>query len=117
MRSSNQFDKAAYYREWRKTPRGVFTDQRQSAHRRGIVWEMTFEQWLSVWGDKLPLRGRGSEQYCMARTGDKGPYAIWNVRVITGRENRGETKGRSKEGWVRWRASRDEKKRHALENA
>jgi hypothetical protein len=67
------------------TPRGKFILQRKAAKQRGIDWLMTFEEWLAVWGDMLPQRGRTG--LVMGRKGDAGPYSVENVDIITATEN------------------------------
>jgi len=67
-----------------------FHIQRCNAERRNHEWLLTFEQWWAVWeaSDHWHERGRRPDQYCMARDGDEGPYAMDNVSIITNRENR-----------------------------
>jgi hypothetical protein len=72
--------------------RRAYARHKNIAKFRGIEWDFTFEEWLEVWGDKIKERGRGSDQLCMARKGDEGPYAIWNVVIKTNRENIKEKK-------------------------
>jgi hypothetical protein len=69
-----------------------YLTQRNSAGQRGIQWAITFPEWVGVWerSGKLAERGRGS--YVMARNGDVGPYAVWNVRIITHSENSKESR-------------------------
>jgi hypothetical protein len=64
--------------------RRQFNQQKSNAKRRGIDWQLTFEEWRKIWADsgKLELRGRNSGQYCMSRPGDQGPYAVDNVRIV-----------------------------------
>jgi hypothetical protein len=71
-----------------------FYDHKYSAALRGIKFLFTFDEWLQVWIDSghLNEKGRGANAYCMARNGDKGPYKLGNVRIITNRENRAEQK-------------------------
>jgi hypothetical protein len=66
-----------------------FRSQKSSAKIRGIPFELTFEEWLQIWqdSDHLHERGRKKGQYCMARFGDIGPYAVWNVKIILHGEN------------------------------
>lgn len=64
-----------------------YCNQRHEAKRRGIEFLLTFEEWLTWWGDDLPMRGRSSSSLVMARHGDKGPYALWNIKKITTRAN------------------------------
>ena len=61
--------------------------QKHNAIRRGIEFRLTYEEWLEIWGDKLPLRGRTKGCYVMARHGDQGAYEIGNVKIIPREEN------------------------------
>lgn len=68
---------------------GAFLKQRQSAKWRGIDFRLTFAEWLSIWeaSGHLSERGRRRGQYVMARFGDRGPYAVGNVKIITQVQN------------------------------
>jgi hypothetical protein len=70
-----------------------FTTSRLNAERRGIAFELTFEQWFDIWtkSGHYSERGRKRGQYVMARFGDEGPYAVGNVEinVSKGQANRG----------------------------
>jgi len=70
--------------------------QKAAAKRRGIIFELTFEEWLEIWeaSGHFEERGRGANQYQMARHNDLGPYAIGNVMIITASQNATEVKGR-----------------------
>jgi hypothetical protein len=64
---------------------------------KGIGFQLTVKEWVDWWEAQLgpnwfQLRGRGSDQYCMARFGDKGPYALWNIKCITAHNNIAERK-------------------------
>lgn len=66
-----------------------------SQKQRGIEFHFTYEEWLGWWkhhlgDDWFTKRGRACDQYVMARFEDKGPYAPWNVKCITGDQNRKE---------------------------
>ena len=66
--------------------RGGFCSHRCT---KKVPFLFTFEEWLKVWIDSGHWRERGIRkgQYCMARFGDKGPYAVWNVKIILHSEN------------------------------
>lgn len=66
-----------------------YGNQKDSAKRRGVEWQFTFEEWMRVWIDsgKWEMRGRGKGQYCMARHGDVGPYNTSNVSIILSQKN------------------------------
>jgi hypothetical protein len=67
----------------------VFRAIRNSARRRGIDFLLSFEEWQSIWkrSRRAHKRGRHLDEYCMARFGDKGPYAVGNVRIIKHKRN------------------------------
>lgn len=68
-----------------------FHAQRRNAERRGIGWQLTFQQWLGWWGDDIVRRGRGIDDLCMQRLRDEGPYALGNIRKGIPKQN-GRTK-------------------------
>lgn len=72
---------------WAKTPRGKFSTHRCNAAKRSIPFKLTYEEWLLVWGDKLPLRGPRRGQLVMSRKDDRGPYKIGNVEIVTSSQN------------------------------
>ena len=67
----------------------AFQSQKANAKTRGIEWKLTFDEWLNMWFDsgKWKERGQGSNQYCMARKGDTGPYSLDNVEIMTNKKN------------------------------
>jgi hypothetical protein len=69
--------------------RDQYMQHRRDAKARGIGFLLSFEDWLAIWvaSGKLDLRGTKKGQYCMARYGDVGPYALGNVRVILHSQN------------------------------
>jgi hypothetical protein len=78
------------------TPRHRYVNHKATAKRRGIAFELTFEEWLKIWEDSGHFSERGvrADEYQMARHNDLGPYAIDNVKIITTRQNAAEVKGR-----------------------
>ena len=72
-----------------RLPRRRYIMQLHNAKARGIGWELTFEQWWSIWQDSGRWQERGchADNYCMCRIGDVGPYAVGNVFIATFREN------------------------------
>ena len=95
VRRSKQLtlDTAAVQRSlsWRASPRGRYLTHRQSAKRRGIVFNIQFADWFALWEPYLNLTD--GVRYCMCRTGDKGAYAVGNVRIDTARNNNLEARG------------------------
>jgi hypothetical protein len=72
----------------------AYKHQMSGAKKRGIGWEFTIADWWMVWdlSGKWLERGNRSGRYVMARFGDVGPYAVWNVRIATHEENLAEAR-------------------------
>lgn len=62
-----------------------YWQQINNAKRRGIEFNMSYEEWLYVWlsSGHFDQRGKGRNKYVMARHGDTGPYEIGNVKIVT----------------------------------
>ena len=75
-----------------RDPRGAWRDHRGDAKRRGILFLLTFEEWLGIWIESGHLHERGNcrGQYQMARFEDKGPYDKQNIKIILAEENNSE---------------------------
>jgi hypothetical protein len=58
----------------------AFNNQKSQSKERGIVWQLTFDEWLSWWGDDIANRGRGKDKLQMQRYSDTGPYALGNIK-------------------------------------
>lgn len=58
----------------------AFKSQKAGAAARGIGWELTFDEWLSFWGNDIDRRGSGRNSLQMQRFADTGPYALGNIR-------------------------------------
>jgi hypothetical protein len=70
-----------------KTAKRKYDSHRANAGKRGIPFELTFDEWLGVWGDKLDRRGNHKDELVMCRNGDRGAYAVGNVRIASPAEN------------------------------
>lgn len=72
-----------------RTLESKFRSHRSSAARRGIPFELTFDEWLEIWekSGHLAERGRRNNQYVMARARDQGSYTVGNVSIITFEQN------------------------------
>lgn len=83
-----------------------FQNQRSSAKRRKIEFNLTFEEWLNWWCESGHLHERGPrrEQYCMARYNDSGPYALGNIKCVTTNDNRieGLTGNKNRQSHAPW---------------
>lgn len=69
--------------------REAFKTQRKSAGYRALDFSITFADWWKCWQESghWEQRGRGRNNFCMARIDDKGGYSIGNVTIITNAEN------------------------------
>lgn len=74
----------ARQKKWLASDKGRYARARNNALQRGVEWLFTFDEWLAVWKDSghYAERGRGAGCYQMARKGDCGPYAKWNVAIV-----------------------------------
>jgi hypothetical protein len=66
-----------------RDPRQAFSTQRNGAKEREIEWSMTFDEWWEIWKPYYHMRGQGTNDLCMARNGDVGPYKVGNVYLTT----------------------------------
>ncbi len=83
---------------YRRNPiKRAFKAQQDASKVRSIEFLFTFEEWIDWWCQNLgpdwfKKRGRLRGKYCMARKGDTGPYASWNVKCILSEHNALERK-------------------------
>ena len=91
-----------------------YNEQRHNANDRGVPWAFVFATWWEVWerSGKWSERGRSRNAYVMARFGDVGPYAAWNVEIIELHVNARDGKLRY---WDDVRNGRSPKKRNPAE--
>lgn len=75
------------YKSISSDKKAKFKKQKKNAKARGIPWEIKLYDWCCLWDGKWEKRGRNYGQYVMARFGDKGPYSINNVEIVTNTEN------------------------------
>lgn len=82
--------------EWKEIAnlKQAYNTNKSNAKYRRVEFLFTFEEWIKIWLDSGHWNERGDRkgQYCMARFGDQGPYAVNNVRIVTVEENRKENK-------------------------
>ena len=101
-----------------KRSRKAYKLQRYDAARRGITWYFNYISWKNKWIKSGHWHERGCHkgQYVMARFGDKGPYASWNVRICTVEENYKEAKPQEFSSRTRLKMSHAQLgKRHSIE--
>jgi hypothetical protein len=89
----------------------AYQEAQYHSNERGIQFLFTFEEWVKVWKDELgphwfKKRGRYKGQFVMARFGDKGPYAVGNVKCVLVEQNHSERKanGVSTAGEKHWQS-------------
>jgi len=81
-------------KEYRKIPYNAYRSHKAQAKGRGIPFDITFEDWFTLWEPHWEGRGANSaDGLVMCRTGDKGGYTLDNVRIDTLSNN-------SIEAWV-----------------
>lgn len=68
-------------------PRKKYAQHKANAQRRGIEFDITFEEWWAIWEPRYAERGPYRGQLGMCRTRDEGAYRPGNVRLDTPRNN------------------------------
>lgn len=92
--ATNTNDKKYHQRklDWiKRNPDKVrYNSQKQKAKKRGIIWNLSFEEWSKLWQESGHYHemGRTADEYQMCRYGDTGAYEIDNVYIDTCRNNR-----------------------------
>ena len=61
--------------------------QKGMAKKRGIEWNLHYEQWIEWWGSDIEFRGRKPEDLVMGRIDATKPYQLDNLLKITHSEN------------------------------
>jgi hypothetical protein len=79
-----------------------YLDHKANSKRRGISFELSFDQWWDIWtsSGKWELMGRGAGKYCMSRVGDTGPYEVGNVYINSFEANLSEGNLGKKGCWL-----------------
>ena len=74
--------------------REIWRTAKNNAKSRGVEWRLTLDEFAKIWLDSGHWGERGCHrgQYVMARRGDKGAYAVGNVRIVTVTQNHEEYK-------------------------
>lgn len=65
----------------------AFLSQRRNAKRRGIEWNLTYQQWRKIWDDSGLLHARGRRGFVMHRLDSAGAYEIGNVEIVSAADN------------------------------
>ena len=79
----------AYRKQWEidNPKRTAYYTQKINAKKRGISFELTFEEWVDWWGEDWDRRGRCKTELVMARNGDTGAYSLDNIYKSTASDN------------------------------
>ncbi len=64
-----------------------FQANKRSAAARGIPFELSFEQWLTLWSEKIEDRGSRKGQFNLCRKNDLGGYVVGNCYVARKEHN------------------------------
>jgi hypothetical protein len=64
----------------------AYLKQKAQANFRNEVWAISFEDWVSAWGDKWAQRGMQRDNYCMSRHDRSQGWHFDNVKVCTRQE-------------------------------
>ena len=68
----------------RREKRYAWLKHRAQAKYRDEEYQLSFEEWESVWTDELFLRrGRSNTSMCLMKVDHKGPWSIDNVSIVT----------------------------------
>jgi hypothetical protein len=93
--AANRERRLAEIHAWREAnpEKHAYTTHKHHAKLRDVPFLLTFDEWCTIWREsgKFAERGHCVGQYVMARTGDKGPYAVGNVRITTVSDNHAES--------------------------
>jgi hypothetical protein len=98
----------------KRRPRARYNAHRMHAAARGVPFLLSFPEWWQLWqqpdaasGGKpfWSQRGYGPGRYCMARHGDKGPYAVGNVSIVTNEQNTAEANNRLRQPSAEYNAA------------
>jgi hypothetical protein len=66
----------------------AFAKHKAQAHFRGESYELTFEDWCSLWPDDVWIkRGRQVDDLCLTRWDFAGEWSMVNVVVCTRRDH------------------------------
>lgn len=82
--NSNRRSKMRKYNaKYKYTPVSRYNAQKQTAKRRDISFNLTFEEWWTIWKPFWNNRGREKDNLVMCRYGDTGAYSVENVYIDT----------------------------------
>jgi len=80
--------KALRQKAWWKTDYGQYKSHQRRAQRSGIPFEISFEDWLTVWKESGHYGERSPTGFVMCRKQDLGAYTKDNVYIATAAQNK-----------------------------
>ena len=60
-----------------------FLKAKAQANFRGESWELTFDDWKTLWLKRWHLRGRKPDDLCMTRNDRNGAWSLENIIIVT----------------------------------
>ena len=60
----------------------AFVQQKNQAQFRGEDWQLTFEEWLGIWGTDYDKRGRTSKSLCLTRWDLEDSWTVANCFLL-----------------------------------
>lgn len=66
----------------------AYNQHRRGAKKRGIAFELSFDDWVKIWEESGHLEERGPNGYNMCRFKDEGPYHKDNVYIAHNTQNK-----------------------------
>jgi len=90
-------------RVWKSGPDPIRHEQyiawaraRAQAAFRNERWELLFDDWIKLWGDRWAQRGRVKDSVCLTRRSYDLPWSVDNCEIITRREHNQRQKDNSR---------------------
>lgn len=81
--------KHSMYEPWMKS--------KAQANFRKEEWNLTFEEYYTLWKDEWPNRGRSGDSMCMTRQDFDGPWDSKNAVIMSRKEHLKRSGGRVRE--------------------
>jgi len=65
----------------------AYMQQRNQAQFRGEDWQLTFEEWLNLWGQDFDRRGRRGDNLCLTRWDLEDSWTVTNCILMSRRDH------------------------------
>ena len=76
-----------YNQKYLGSLRERFNSQRCTSRRRGVEFNLSFDEWAWFWNGHWDKRGNKPDQLAMCRNNDEGAYELGNIYLDTNRNN------------------------------